>query len=279
MLTGVFGVQLRPIMAFRLSRRAFLAAPWPFLVAPRAISAAVPARQPLDFMVEVGILFEMITFSLKGTLTKEIDPTAGRYRVTMSGEGDKISVHTEASGVIRQGRFMPAELHSVSTIRGRESKVDLVYDHERGTVEYHSVTHTFFLGRRRQVDDLLKLPPGRPVDDLLSAELNFAANTLDREPDGTYSTYIVRRTRPENEGPDDVSPSGYRAELVPLRFQVAPDEVPGGLRALIDITGFSSWARRNQPARVTFGSDRHLTSVQSKLMLGTSFKARLATGV
>jgi hypothetical protein len=266
-------------MAFRLSRRAFLAAPLPLLLAPRAIFAAVPTPQPLDFIVEVGILFEMITFTLKGTLTKEVDPVADRYRVTMNGEGDKISVHTEASGVIRQGRYLPTELHSLSTMRGRDSKVDLLYDHERGTVEYHSVTHTFFLGRRRQVDDVLKLPTGRPVDDLASAELNFAANALDREPDGAYSTYIVRRTRPENEGPDDVSPSGYRAELVPLRFQVTPDELPGGLRALIDITGFSSWARPNQPARVTFGSDRHLTSVQSKLMLGTSFKARLTTGV
>ena len=264
-------------MAFRLSRRAFLAAPLPFLLVPRAISAAVPAPPPQGFTVDVGILFDMITFTLKGSLTKEVDPVAGRYRVTMNGEGDKISLHTEASGVIRHGRFMPVQLHSASTIRGRESKVDLLYDHERGTVEYHSVTHTFFLGRQRQVDDLLKLPTGRPVDDLLSAEFNFAANTLDREPDGTYSTFIVRRSRPENEGPDDVSPSGYRAELVPLRFQVVPDDVPGGLRALIDITGFSSWARRNQPARVTFGADRHLESVQSKLMLGTSFRARLAT--
>lgn len=264
-------------MAFHLSRRAFLAAPLPLLLVPRAIPAAVPAPQPSDFIVDVGILFDMITFALKGTLTKDIDRVGGRYRETMTGEGEKISIHTEASGVIRQGRFMPVELHSVSTIRGRESKLDMFYDHDRGTVEYHSVTHTFFLGRRRQADDLLKLPTGRPVDDLLSAELNFAANTLDREPDGTYSTYIVRRSRPENEGPDDVSPSGYRAELVPLRFQVTPDDVPGNLRALIDITGFSSWARRNQPARVTFGPDRYLASVQSKLMLGTSFKARLAT--
>jgi hypothetical protein len=264
-------------MAFRLSRRAFLAAPLPLLLVPRAAPGAAPTRQPLDFTVDVGILFDMITFALKGTLTKEIDPAAGRYRVTLDGEGDKISVHTEASGVIRQGRFMPVELHSVSTIRGRESKLDLLYDHDRGAVEYHAVTHTFFLGRRRQVDDVLKLPSDRSVDDLLSAELNFAANTLDREPDGTYRTYLVRRARPENEGPDDVSPSGYRAELIPLRFQVAPDEAPGRLRALIDITGFSSWARRNQPARVTFGPDRHLESVQSKLMLGTTFKARLAT--
>jgi hypothetical protein len=262
-------------MAFRLSRRAFLAAPLSLLLSPRGGLWAAATPPPQAFSIDVGILFDMITFALRGALTKEIDEAAGRYRVTMTAEGDKISVHTEAGGVIRQGRYVPVELHSLSMIRGREGKLDLLYDYDRGTVEYHSVGHTFFLGRRRQVDDVLKLPSDRPVDDLLSAELNFAADKLDREPDGTCLTYIVRRSRPDNEDPDDVSPSGYRAELIPLRFRAVPDEVTHRLHARIDITGFSSWARKNQPAQVTFGPDRHLESVQSKLMLGTTFRARL----
>ena len=265
-------------MVFRLSRRAFLAAPLSLLLLPRAVPATLSgAPQPQRFTVDVGILFDMISFALKGTVQREIDEAAGRYRITLDGEGDKISLHTEANGVIRQGRFMPVQLHSTSTIRGRDSTLDLLYDHDKGTVEYHSVAYTFFLGRRRQVDDVLKLPTDRQVDDFLSAELNFAADKLDRDPDGTYRTYIVRRSRPENEGPDDVSPSGYRAELIPLRFQVVADQTSRRLRAKIDITGFSSWARRDQPAQVTFGPDRHLESVQSKLMLGTTFKARVAT--
>lgn len=253
-----------------------MAASLPLLASPRVAVAAVPARQTFDYSVDVGVLFDLVTFALKGTAVSEIDQAAGRYRVSMNGEGDRISLHTEARGVIRQGCFTPVELHSHSTISERESRLDLLYDHDRGTVEYHSVMHTFFLRRRRQVDDLLKLPADRRVDDLLSAELNFAANMLEREADGTYRTFIVRRARPENEGPDDVSASGYHAELVPLRFQATPDGVTGRLNALIDITGFSSWARRGQPARVTFGPDRHLESVQSRLMLGTTFKARLA---
>src|SRR5215475_14021390 len=264
-------------MAHRLSRRAFLLAPLPLALLPREALAAPPVGEPWGFSVDVGVLFNLITFSLKGVLVKEIDHGAGRYRVTMNGEGDNISLHTDAGGVIRQGRFVPVDLHSTSTIRGRPSRLDLRYDHDRGTVEYHSVAHTFFLGRRRQVDDVLKLPTDRQVDDFLSAELNFAADKLDRDPDGTYRTYIVRRSRPENEGPDDVSPSGYRAELIPLRFQVVADQTSRRLRAKIDITGFSSWARRDQPAQVTFSPDRHLESVQSKLMLGTTFKARVAT--
>ena len=264
-------------MAYRLSRRAFLLAPLPLALLPREALAAPPVGEPWGFSVDVGVLFNLITFSLKGVLVKEIDHGAGRYRVTMNGEGDNISLQTDAGGVIRQGRFVPVDLHSTSTIRGRPSRLDLRYDHDRSTVEYHSVAHTFFLGRRRQVDDMLKLPTDRHVDDLISAELNFSANMLDRDPDGAYRTYIVRRVRPENEGPDDVSPSGYRAELVPLRFQVAPGETPGRLRALIDITGFSSWARQNQPAQVIFGPDRQLESVQTKLMLGTTFKAHLTS--
>jgi hypothetical protein len=265
-------------MTLRLSRRAFLTASLPLLASPRAVLAEAPARQIFDYSVSVGVLFNLMTFDLKGTVVKEIDHTAGRYRISMNGEGDSISLHTDARGMIRQRRFMPVEIRSHSTIRGRESRLEMLYDHDRGTVEYHSVMHTFFLGRRRQVDDTLKLPADRRVDDLLSAELNFAANQLEQDPDGTYRTFIVRRSRPEDEGPDDVSASGYHAELIPLRFQALPEDASGRLRALIDITSFSSWARRNQPASVTFGPDRHLESVQTKLILGTTFKVRFMAG-
>jgi hypothetical protein len=265
-------------MAFPVSRRAFLGASLALLASPssRMARAEPPARQVFDYSVEIGVLFNLFSFSFKGTAVKDIDRAAGRYRVTMNGEGDGISLHTDASGIIRQGRFMPLVTHSNSTIRGRESQLDLLYDHDRGIVEYHSFMHTFFLGRRRQVDDTLKLPSDRRVDDLLSAELNFVANMLEQDPDGTYRTFLVRRSRPENEAPDEVSSSGYRAELVPLRFQVKPGNGTGRLNSLIDITSFSSWARSDQPARVTFTADRHLESVQSKLILGTTFKVRLA---
>ena len=66
--------------------------------------------------------------------------------------------------------------------------------------------------------------------------------------------------------------------MIPLRFQAVPEDASGRLSALIDITSFSSWARRNQPARVTFGPDRHFESLQTKLILGTTFKVRLAAG-
>src|SRR5215467_4100784 len=94
-----FAVQSRSAMAFRLSRRAFLAAPVSLLFLPRAAAGAVPGTpQPRAFTVDVGVLFDMINFALEGTVTRDIDEGAGRYRITVDGEGDKISVHTEANG-------------------------------------------------------------------------------------------------------------------------------------------------------------------------------------
>src|SRR5260370_6343668 len=158
----------------------------------------------------------------------------------MEGQGPGMRTGTEATGVIREGRFKPLETRSVHYFRGREHPLETSYDYERQRVELHAVTHTLLLGRRRQVDDTLALPAGRHVDDLISAELNFAANTLDRDGDRTYSTWVMRRARADNEGPDDVSPDGYRAEPVPLRFRPSPAGPTGRLTALVDITRFSS---------------------------------------
>src|SRR3990172_2838961 len=121
---------ITPDMGFRLTRRAFLAASLPLLASPRATLGAAPARQIFNYSVDVGVLFNLITFALKGTVVKEIDHTAGRYRVSMNGEGDSISLDTEARGMIRKGRFMPVEIRSNSTIRGRESRLDMLYDHD-----------------------------------------------------------------------------------------------------------------------------------------------------
>ena len=84
------------------------------------------------------------------------------------------------------------------------------------------MSYTLLLGRRRQADDVVRLAPGQHVDDVFSAELNFAADKLDRDPDGAYRITVVRRARPANEGPDDVSSDGYRAELATARFHAAP---------------------------------------------------------
>jgi hypothetical protein len=214
-----------------------------------------------------------LTLSLSGTAVQEIDRRAGKYRMTLEGQGTGISTRTEASGISRAGRFMPVETRAVHHFRNRENTSTTSYDYARQRAEIHAVTHTLLMGRRRQVDDVLAIPPGRHVDDLISAELNFADNTLDRDPDGTYYTWVVRRARADNEGPDDVSPTAT-ARSSSRCASTNPDPATGGLTALIDITRFSSWARVDQPARVTFA--RPTARVRSiPPLYGTTLKVRV----
>jgi len=267
----------RPPIGPVVSRRQFLALPVLSLALGRPAPAEAAGRLDRTYQADVGVLFNLLTFALKGTIVEEIDRTAGRYQVAMTGQGVGVTARTEGAGIIQDGRFKPTALSSAFTVRGRENRTSLVYDYERGLIEYHSVSYTFFLGRRRHAEDVVRLSPGQHVDDLFSAELNFAADKLDRDPDGAHRITVVRRARPANEGPDDVSPSGsYRAELKTVRFHAAPDAASGRLTARLDLTGFSSWARPAQPARIAFGPDRHLESVESSLMLGTTFTFRCA---
>jgi hypothetical protein len=249
--------------------------PFLTLLLPGMARAAATLRTSRGYEAELSILFNILTFSIRGDLSAEIEPAAGRYRVLMTGQGAGVTARAEGVGIIRDGRFKPTSLSSVNVVRGRENRTSLSYDYERGQAEYHSVSHTLFLGRRRQADDVVNLGPGQHVDDLFSAELNFAANKLEVDPDGVHRVTVIRRARPVDEGPDDVTPGGYRAELVTLRFRPTPEAPTGRLTALVDLTGFSSWARATQPARVAFGQDRHLESVQSSMILGTTFTLRL----
>lgn len=265
-------------MDLRVPRRRFLTLSLLYLVLPRSAPADVKGPVNRPYEVDVSVLFNLLTFAIKGTISEEIDHAAGRYRLTLTGQGTGVSTRTTGAGIIQDGRFKPTELLSVHTVRGRENRTSLTYDYQRGLVEYHSVSYTLLLGRRRQADDVVKLAPGQHVDDVFSAELNFAADKLDRDPAGAYRITVVRRARPANEGPDDVSSDGYRAELATARLHAAREGATGRLTARLDLTGFSSWARPTQPARLAFAADRHLESVESPLMLGTSFTLRLGAG-
>jgi hypothetical protein len=223
-------------------------------------------------------VYGLLSFSAAGTVTEEIDRVAGRYRVTVAGQGLGITHNNVYEGIIRGGRFLPIEGRGSHIVRGRENVTVVHYDHDRGVVEFHSVGYTLLLGRRRQVDDVLRLAPGQQVDDTLSTTLNFEAGKLEPDADGYYRTLVVRRARTENEGPDDVSLSGYRAELVPLRFRVAPEPSSGRLVGSLDLTSLSSWARSGTPGRISFDAERRLESVQSPLILGSTVKIRIDRG-
>jgi hypothetical protein len=224
----------------------------------------------------MGVLFDLLTFHLTGTVVEEIDRPARRYRVVMTGEGSGITNRSESTGIIRDGRFLPVASWSQGAFRGRENRATTKYDYERGTIEVHWLGHSLVLGRVRQVDDVIKMPKGQPVDDLTSTTLNFAAGRLETDREGYHHTLVVRRARAANEAPDDVAKGPYRAELVPLRFRVASDAA-GRLSATVDITRFSSWARAGKPAQVTFNETRHVESLKSALMLGSSVSVRLVS--
>ena len=264
-------------MAVRLTRRQFLALPLPLLVTSRrAWGAPALAARERRYEARIGVLFDLLSFSVSGRITEEVDRTRRRYRVTVEGGGVGVTGRTESAGLIQDGRFMPLETTSVTTVRGRENRTQVSYDLERRIVRFRSVSYTLLLGRRREVDDTVAVPAGIHVDDLVSAELNFAENTLDREPDGSYRVTVARRAWTEDEGADDVAAGGYRAELRTVQFRPTSQPETGRLHALVDLTGFSSWARSGRPARVAFGPDRHLESVESSLILATTFTLRLA---
>jgi hypothetical protein len=86
---------------------------------------------------------------------------------------------------------------------------------------------------------------------------------------------FLRRTRPPGEGPDDVTPGAYRIQVVPARLRVEPDLPAGKLVAQVDMSGWSSWARADQPARLVFASDRRLESIETRLMYGSTVRMRL----
>ncbi len=258
-----------------LSRREFLTTLLPLLLlffARRPSQAEGAGRRVARYHVDAGVFFGLFTFNLEGAIEEQIDRAAGRYHVVVAGRGSQIVNRMESLGVIRGGRFMPTATNVLLDLRGRESRTTIAYDHDRGLIDYNHVSHTFFLGRRREVHDLFRPHPGQPVDDLVTTALNYAEGAVERDATGSIRTYVVRRTRPESEGPDDVQLAGYRAEIVPLVLNVS--EEPGGGREVgqLDLSRLSSWARRGAPVRITFGRDRRPDSIQAELILGTTVR-------
>jgi hypothetical protein len=246
------------------------------LALPTRRAAANPAAsRSFDYRVDITMLFDVLRFSVAGSMVEEVDAGARRYHVLITGSGTGVTTRIEARGLIDNDRYRPLELKSAHSFVGRPSSLLITYDYERGLVDYHAVGHTLLSGRRRQVDDVVVLPPDRPVDDAVSAGLNFAAGRLEQDPDGAYRMAVLRRSRPSSEGPDDVTPGAYRVEVVPVRFRVEPDAT-GKLIARLDMSGWSSWARADQPARLVFTPERRLESIESRLIWGSAVRMRLS---
>ena len=260
--------------SYILGRRDFLALGLSLLLTPRQLFAAEGAVRRGTFAADVGILYSLLTFRLEGEVEETVDREAGRYQVRVSGQGEGIANRVESSGMLRNGRWAPLRGASWFQVRGRESRTEVTYHYARRMVEYHARGETFFLRKLRVVEDMVPLPDGMVVDDALSALLNYRDGSWKPQADGRLRTHVVRRRRAENEGPDDVAAS-YRAELLPLELRIEPDRDSRRPAALLDLSGFSSWARRDRPARIVFDEQRRPALITGSMALGTSLTIRL----
>ena len=257
-----------------VDRRQFLTVPLALFLAPLGRVQAAAGTQKAAYGVDVSILYGALTYRIEGTMTETIDRPGGRYDVTIAGEGDGIANRIESVGTLRQGRWALLRTRSFFSVRGRESRSDITYHHDQRSVEYHFKGETFFLRRVRIADDVVMVPDGVLVDDSISATLNYADKRWEPRADGTLVTHIVRRKRAGNEGVDDVQ-KHYRAEVVPFTFKVEVDPETRKPVAKVDLSRFSSWAKPDQPALITFGPDRRPEHMNLSMVLGTSVQIRL----
>ncbi len=260
-----------------VSRRQFLAALLAIFFTPRLGRADQPV-QSATYHADIGILFGLFTFTLDGSVDQQVDRIAGRYRVLVAGDGAGIANRIESEGLVRDRRLTPTATSLFFRVKGRESRTRISYDYDRGLVHYRHTSQTFLLGRWRSVDDVIGIPASPPLDDLVTATLNYAEGLLEADGQGGYQTFVVRRARREREGPDEVQAGGYRAEIVPLRFTVTPDSESGRAMCFLDLTRFSSWASTSNPARITFGPARRMEAIQARLMLGTTLRITFQPG-
>jgi hypothetical protein len=264
-----------------IDRRQFLTLSLALFLAPlglarlgRAFAAAPVDTYRAPYAVDVRLLYGVLTYHEEGTFNQSIDRSAGSYEAVVEGEGDGIAHRIESTGVLRQGRWVPTRSRSFFSVKGRESRGDISYDHARARIEYHFKGETFFLRRLRVVDDVLSIPPGLRVDDSISASINYTDRLWKPGPDGSLVTHVVRRKMAADEGPDDVQAHAH-AELVPFKLEVTVDAATQKPIAHFDLTRFSSWAKQGQPGLVTFGPDRRPEQLSLPMILGTSVHIRL----
>ena len=259
------------------SRRQFLT-----LLAVLPLQAVAPGRPAVasgrqsragGYIAEVGILYDVISFKVSGTIQELVDREAGRYDVRVAGEGDGVANRVESFGRFREGRWAPERAAAWFNVKGRESRSEVSYDWPARRINYKFRGETFFLRRLRVVEDTVAIPDGARVDDVITVLLNYADGLWPPDAEGRYRTHIVRRGKKDSEGPDDVDPNA-RAELAPFELKIDRDKDTGKAVATFDMTRFSSWARRDRPAKVVFNAQRRPETLSSSLILGTSVSIR-----
>ncbi|MGH7332458.1 MAG: hypothetical protein ACREKS_06855 [Candidatus Rokuibacteriota bacterium] len=267
-----------PAMSSRqLSRRRFLTLPLILTLEPVAAALARSESGRLRYECDVGVLYNALRYRMTGTVDERIDRAGGRYEVRIEGQGTGFDNRAEASGVFRDGRWVPLRGRSWAKIAGREGRAEISYDPDRRVAHYRSRSETFFRGRLRVVDDVVAFPVGAHVDDMVSAILNHADGYWLPQAGGVLETRMVRRRRAPREGSEETS-GEYRAEIVPVVLKLVPGSGDGKQTALFDMTGFSAWALPDRPARIVFEVDGRPEVVTARLMYGSTVTIRFGAG-
>jgi hypothetical protein len=256
-----------------LARRTFLASALAWALGRSSRAAGEVDTRKGAFSARAALLYGVLRFEETGVIEETVDRGAGRYDVRITGRGHEMATEIESSGTLRAGRWAPLRFTDRFQVYGRESRLEITYDHARRLIQYRGRSETFLLRRVRVTDDTVAVPADTHVDDVVSATLNYADGRWPPETDGTLATRVVRRQRGAGEGPDDVE-RRYRAELVPFALRVGTD-AGGRATAALDLTRFSSWAREDEPARIVFGANRRPETITATLILGTSLAIRL----
>src|SRR5688572_7183888 len=96
-----------------ISRRSLLVLPLSLcfgrLVAP---GYAHPQVVRGRYSADVGLLYDMVTLHLHGSIEETVDRSTGEYRVTAIGAGANIHNRYESEGVLRDGRWKPVRSQS-----------------------------------------------------------------------------------------------------------------------------------------------------------------------
>jgi hypothetical protein len=245
----------------------------------RGRAGAEPVRRSSPYEVEVGLLYNVLSLRLTGTLDESVDRNGGRYAVIVAGEGLGLATRVESSGALRNERWTPLRTGTWFDVSGREARSEIRYEPDAHRIEIQARSVTFFRRRERILNDVLTLPGPEHVDDVVSAMLNYADGRWPAGPGGVYRTVVVRRRRRDDEGPDDVERT-YEGELTPVVLQVKREPDQGGkagpkkTSATFDLAPFSSWARPGRPSAIMFGPDRRPESITCPMILGTSLAIR-----
>src|SRR5947207_12809173 len=106
-----------------MGRRGFLTLPLALLLNPLARVGAEPVLRRGRYAADVGVLYDMLTFHLEGTIEESIDRTAGQYHVVIAGDGASISNRVECWGLLGEGRWTAVGGRSWCGVRGRLSLI------------------------------------------------------------------------------------------------------------------------------------------------------------